>query len=148
MLNTKLDLFRKLFWEAATSVGYSASAITDSVIGRAFPETVKAADQEGAYSMLRDGVMIFVRKLLKSCPSAHQIDFGQIEPQFRTITKKIGLKNVRYFVESLDRHVDVPDLIKDPNLLDDARKFMRRKGEECIAEADRLDELYYAVTSQ
>ena len=32
-------------------------------------------------------------------------------------------------------------------LLDDARRFMRRKGIECLAEADRLDALYAAVTS-
>jgi hypothetical protein len=147
MLNTKLDIFYKLVWQAAAKVGYSASAITDSVMGLAFPETVRAADVEGASVMLRDGVMLSVRRVLKSCPDDRQIDFGQIAPQFRTIVKKIGLKNVRYFVEGISQHVDVADLIAKPHLLDDARKYMRRKGEECIAEADRLDELYFAVTA-
>ena len=40
----------------------------------------------------------------------------------------------------------VPDLIAEPDLLDDARRFMRRKGLECLAEANRLDALYTAVT--
>lgn len=148
MLNTKLDLFYKLVWEAAARVGYNASAITDSVLSPAFPETVRAAGQEGAFGMLRDGVMVSVRKVLKSCPDDCQIDFGQIAPQFRAIVKKIGLKNVRYFVESVNEHVGVADLITTPALLDNARKYMRRKGEECIAEADRLDELYFAVTAK
>lgn len=147
MLNTKLALFHELCWKAAAAVGYSVSAITDAVICQAFPETVRAADDEGASSMLRDGVMKSVNRLLKSAPDDRQIDFGQIAPQFRAVVKRIGLKRVRYFVESLDLHVDVEKLIAKPELLDDARRHMRRKGEECIAEADRLDELYFAVTA-
>jgi hypothetical protein len=51
-------------------------------------------------------------------------------------------------VESADEYVDVPSLIAEPALLNDARKFMRRKGEECLAEAKILDELYAAVTNE
>jgi hypothetical protein len=145
MLNTKLALFHELVFKAVTRVGYSAAAITDSIIALAFPETVRVAEQEGAFTMLRTGVNDAVRTVLKSSPDDRQIDFGQVDPQFRTILKKIGLKNVRYFVESLGAHVPVPELIAEPALLDEARNYMRRKGEECLAEAMRLDELYAAV---
>jgi len=32
-------------------------------------------------------------------------------------------------------------------LLDDARRFMRRKGIECLSEANRLDALFAAVAA-
>ncbi len=35
----------------------------------------------------------------------------------------------------------------DPALLAEARRSMRRKALECLAEADRLDALYAAVTA-
>jgi hypothetical protein len=145
MLNTKLALFHELVWKAVDRVGYSAAAITDAIIALAFPETVKVAEREGAFTMLRTGVNDAVRGVLKTVPDERQIDFAQVDPQFRTILKRIGLKNVRYYVESLGAHVPVPELMGKPSLLDDARKYMRRKGEECIAEATRLDELYAAV---
>jgi hypothetical protein len=37
--------------------------------------------------------------------------------------------------------------IADLDLLEDARRSMRRKALECLAEADRLDALYAAVTA-
>jgi hypothetical protein len=39
------------------------------------------------------------------------------------------------------------DPITDLDLLEDARRSMRRKALECLDEADRLDALYVAVTS-
>lgn len=39
------------------------------------------------------------------------------------------------------------DAAADLDLLEDARRSMRRKALECLAEADRLDALYGAVTS-
>ncbi|SNS05701.1 hypothetical protein [Antarctobacter heliothermus] len=45
----------------------------------------------------------------------------------------------------------LPPISRDPaadlDLLEDARRAMRRKALECLAEADRLDALYVAVTS-
>ena len=35
----------------------------------------------------------------------------------------------------------------DPALLAEARRSMRRKALECLAEADRLDALFAAITS-
>jgi hypothetical protein len=40
------------------------------------------------------------------------------------------------------------DQIADPDLLEEARRSMRRKALEYLAEADRLDALYEAVTSE
>lgn len=37
--------------------------------------------------------------------------------------------------------------IADLDLLEDARRSMRRKALECLAEADRLDALFAAITS-
>ena len=37
--------------------------------------------------------------------------------------------------------------IADLDLLEDARHSMRRKALECLAEADRLDALFAAITS-
>ena len=50
-------------------------------------------------------------------------------------------------MESAEEYVAIPALIAEPELLDDARRFMRRKGKECLDEADRLDALYVAVTA-
>jgi hypothetical protein len=147
MLNTKLAPFIDLVWAKVAAIGYDAPKIADSVLGVAFPKTERAATEEGALSMLRDGVTSYIRKLIKKIDDERQGDFGDIEPRFREIVKRAGLKNAVYFVEALGRHVTINDLIKEPPLLDDARQFMRRKGEECIAEADRLDELYLAVTA-
>jgi hypothetical protein len=145
MLNNKLALFHELVWKAADKVGYSAPAITDKIIGEVFPRTVKEAEYEGADKMLREGVKKHIANILKDSPHDDQIDFGAIALEFRTITKKIGLKRARYYVESVAAYVEVPRLIAEPEFLNDARSHLRRKGEECIAEADRLDELYLAV---
>jgi hypothetical protein len=46
------------------------------------------------------------------------------------------------------RPPNASDPIGDRDLLEDARRAMRRKALECLAEADRLDALYAAVTSK
>ena len=45
------------------------------------------------------------------------------------------------------RTPNASDPIADLDLLEDARRAMRRKALECLAEADRLDALYAAVTA-
>jgi hypothetical protein len=45
------------------------------------------------------------------------------------------------------RPPNASDPIADLGLLEDARRAMRRKALECLAEADRLDALFVAVTS-
>jgi len=75
-----------------------------------------------------------------------QTDFADRCDAFAPLVSDLRSKS--YFVESAQEYVVVPDLIAEPDLLDDARRFMRRKGLECLAEADRLDALYAAVTGE
>lgn len=146
MLNKRLANFVELVWTAAASVGNSAPRVADAIIKKAFPQTVKEAEIEGAITMLRTGVINEVKSILRgSFGPEEQRDFSEIDEQFRPIVEH--LKKKAYFVESAGEYVTVPRLIAEPDLLDDARKFMRRKGEECLAEADRLDELHAAVTA-
>jgi hypothetical protein len=74
----------------------------------------------------------------------NQTDFADRCDAFAPLVSDLRSKS--YFVESAEEYVAVPNLIEDPELLNDARRFMRRKGRECLAEADRLDALYLAVT--
>lgn len=145
MLSNKLHLFYAKLNEAVALHGTNAGAVTDAIIREAFPETVAAAEQEGADSMLRTGVHEFVSALFKRSPKHHpdQFDLNIPEP-FQPIVSK--LKGESHYVEKLHAYIPVPLLIANPEWLDDARKYKRRKGEETIAEAAILDELYEAVT--
>jgi hypothetical protein len=97
--------------------------------------------------MLRNGVIKAVTRVLRSSSRLEpdQTDLASIDPTFRPIVETLG--SGTYYVEALEEQVPVGKLISDPGLLDDARKFMRRKGLECLAEAERLDALYEAVTA-
>jgi hypothetical protein len=144
MLNKRTANFTDLVRTAAVKVGNNAPAIADKIMKRAFPQTCIEARIEGADKMLRVGIIADVKRILKrGATDDTQIDFSDAAPEFAAIVRK--LKSKTYFVESADEYVDVPSLITDPALLDDARKFMRRKGQECLAEANTLDELYVAV---
>jgi hypothetical protein len=135
-------------WEAASRLGMSAPRITNDVIERLFPETCAAASDEGAFSMFRQGVLSAITTILrKSAPAnSSQIDLSEISEEFRSIVA--DLKSRAYFVEALGEQVAIETLIEQPELLDDARKFMRRKSVECAEEAKRLDKLYAAVIAQ
>ena len=113
-----------------------------------FLETCSAASDEGAFSMFRQGVLSSITTILRKSPptNSSQIDLAEISQEFRSIVSE--LKSRAYFVEAMGEQVAVETLIADPALLDDARKFMRRKSIECAEEADRLDRLYVAVTAE
>lgn len=132
-------------WNAARTEGMSAPRITDRIIRDLWPNTAKAAADEGADLMFRRGVIASVKFVLRR-PIADpaQIDMAQIAPSFSAIVEK--LKRPSYQVPSLSQYVGVADLIRNPDWLDEARKFMRQKGEECLAEAKTLDQLYREVT--
>lgn len=146
MLNKRSSNFNTLVWEAAHRVGNSATRITDDIIRSVFPKTAEHAEYEGADKMLRHGVIVEVKRILtKNKDDADQIDMHSIDPSFGEIVSR--LKKSKYFVEELDEYVPVAELIRNPELLDSARKLMQRKGEECLAEAKTLGELFEAVTS-
>lgn len=128
-------------------VGRSAPRITDELIKDLFPQTRKAASKEGGMAMFRDGVCKAVREALKTTiedlEDGKQRDFSEIHPEFYQFTQQLKAK--AYYVEALGLFVSVEELIDTPEWLDDARKYLRRKGEETIREAYALDALYEQV---
>lgn len=147
MLTEKLQDFYRCLHDAMREVGNSAPRLADRVLAEAFPDTYRAAEREGADKMLRDGVIAFISNYLKrtsNMPVAGQRDFVEISEEFRDIVGK--LHSHSHYVPTLQQHMPVGFLIAHPDFLDEARKFKRQKGEETLAEADALDELYDAVT--
>lgn len=143
MLTDKMRPFVDAVNIAIGKHGKSAPKIADEVIGVAFPETADAAEREGALSMLRNGVIAKVSRMLTKEDEDGQIDFGNIAPGFLPIVKR--LHGHSHYVPSIGEYIHVGALIAEPELLDEARRFKRQKGIETIAEADVLDELYFAV---
>jgi hypothetical protein len=145
MLDSQSAAFAERVWEVASQLGNNAPKIADDIMGEAFPLTCSQARAEGAMRMLRTGIISEVKRILRNRHDAvGQADFADRCDAFAPLVSDLRSKS--YFVESAEEYVTVPDLIEDPDLLNDARQFMRRKGRECLAEADRLDALYTAVT--
>ena len=146
MLNSRSADFAASVWEIASRLGNNAPRIADDIMETAFPMTCSQAREEGALRMLRTGIVTEIKRILRNRDDGSgQADFADICAEFAPLVKDLRSKS--YFVESAAEYVAIPDLIAEPALLDDARRFMRRKGVECLAEADRLDALYAAVTS-
>ncbi|MBW6494540.1 MAG: hypothetical protein K0B16_08290 [Burkholderiaceae bacterium] len=146
MLDSQSAGFAEGVWEAASQLGNNAPKIADDMMQTAFPLTCAQARQEGAMRMLRTGIITEVKRILRNQNDVlGQSDFSAISETFAPFVQDLRSKS--YFVESAEEYVAIPDLIAEPDLLDDARRFMRRKGKECLNEADRLDALYVAVTA-
>ena len=145
MLDSQSTAFAERVWEIAAQLGNNAPKIADDMMGTAFPLTCTQARQEVALRMLRTGIISEVKRILRNREDGlGQVDFAEVCAAFAPLVKDLRSKS--YFVESAEEYVAVPDLIVEPVLLDDARRFMRRKGIECLTEADRLDALFAAVT--
>lgn len=146
MLDGQSAAFAEQVWAIAAQLGNNAPKIADDIMGSAFPLTCSQARAEGALRMLRTGIISEVKRILRNHDDGlTQADFAEVCEGFAPLVK--ALRSKSYFVESAEEYVAIPELIAEPDLLDDARRFMRRKGRECLAEADRLDALYQAVTS-
>lgn len=146
MLKETLSHFYELADDARARFGDNAPKVTDAIIEAAFPETFGAALTEGCDRMFRDGVKEAVTKLIRKPPQDDRNrSFNDIAPGLMPLASKLG--SVAYFVPALDggEYISVPDLCADPVALDGARRFMRQKGEECLSEAKKLDDLYFAV---
>lgn len=143
MLNRTPD-FTHHVWEAVDRVGRSAPRVVDHILKSLFPNTIDAAESEGASRMLRNGCIAEVKRVLHRLGNADdQVDFREIDPSFLPLVR--SLQRPSYFVPARDEEVPVRELIADPAQLDAARRFMRLKGMQCLDEADRLDRLYDAV---
>ena len=146
MFDSQSAAFAEHVWDSASRLGNSAPKIADEMMEAAFPLTCKQARQEGALRMLRTGIISEVKRILRHRDDGlTQADFKEVYSAFAPLVKDLRSKS--YFVESAEEYVGVPDLIEDPELLDEARRFMRRKGLECLTEADRLDALFMAITA-
>jgi hypothetical protein len=146
MLDSQSVAFAERVWDYASQLGSNAPKIADDIMGAAFPLTCSQARAEGAMRMLRTGIISEVKRILRNRHDVlNQTDFAEVCEAFAPLVKDLRSKS--YFVESAEEYVAVPDLIVEPALLDDARRFMRRKGTECLTEADRLDALFMAVTA-
>lgn len=145
MLDRRVSNFSETVLAAALHVGRNAPRIADQILRNLFPRTAEEAGYEGAEKMLRDGVILATKRVLRQIPDDDaQHDFAEIDPRFHDAVNELGSK--LYYVEALQEYVPVPRLIAEPALLNDARGYMRQKGIECIREADRLDRLYTTVT--
>jgi hypothetical protein len=114
-----------------------------------FPKTLAAAETEGGDKMFRAGVIGEIKRIVREKDGGddeQQGHFGEIDESFRPLVEALGKSS--YYVEQIGVHLTVSELIDDPDLLDDARRYMRRKGDECHAEANRLDALYRAVVAK
>lgn len=147
MLTDKLRPFYDAVNEAIAEVGKSASKIADRVIVEAFPETAEAAEREGADKMLRQGVIARVTSMLtKGGDDTAQADFAEIAADFMPIVERLHSHSHYVPLPDVQEYVHISLLIQNPDWLDAARKYKRQKGEETLAEAKVLDELYEAVT--
>lgn len=144
MLNNKLQIFLQKVNEAVAIHGLNAKAVTDAVIVEAFPETISAAIDEGADSMLRNGVIDFLSSHFKRVPAHHPFQLSlDIPESVRPIVAK--LKGEAHYVKKLGRYVPNAILISNRSWLNDARNYKRAKGNEVLAEAQLLDEIYVAL---
>lgn len=144
MLNDKLDLYHQKKNEAVALFGLNASKVADFIIGDCFPETVEAAEREGCIFMLRRGL---IQQLTNEFKRADPIEARQLELDFPPAVRDIvpRLKGTHHYVESLGEWVDIRELCQNLAWLDDARKYKRAKGEQVLAEATVLDEIYAAL---
>ncbi len=146
MLKETLSHFYQLADQARVKFGDNAPRITDDVIEAAFPETVAASLTEGCDRIFREGVKNAVTKYIrKPSRDTRQRTFNDIDESLLPLVEPLG--SVAYFVPAIDggEYIGVPDLCHDAEALNKARLFMRQKGEETLAEADKLDQLYHAV---
>jgi hypothetical protein len=147
MLSDKLRPFYDAVNSAIGEVGKNAAKIADRVIKDAFPETAESAEREGADKMLRVGVISKVTAMLTKGSAEHeQGDFAEISEQFMPIVDRLHSHSHYVPLPDIQEYIHISVLIQNPEWLDAARKFKRQKGEETLAEADVLDELYQAVT--
>jgi hypothetical protein len=144
MLRKRVGEFAEAVWRVAASVGLNAPKVVDALLVETFPVTASAAEEEGASGIFRKGLTSEVNRVLKAAGGDdRQIDLDAEHSDFRPLVQ--ALSRSTYKVDESEERIPVSRLISEPNLLDQARKYMRRKGEECLAEAQKLDELYAAV---
>lgn len=123
-----------------------AGVIAEAVISRLYPKTKASAEAELAWRHFYSGVAGSVRAYLKHTASPSTVDpdtFFARHPELFPFIER--LSHTSYYTPAQDEYVSIYALCENPEMLDSARRFMRQKGVEVLAEADLLDELYDAV---
>ena len=119
MLDSQSAAFAERVWDVASQLGNNAPKIADDIMEAAFPLTCSQARAEGAMRMLRTGIISEVKRILRNRRDLeHQSDFADRCDAFAPLVSDLRSKS--YFVESAEEYVAVPDLIAEPDLLDDA----------------------------
>lgn len=120
------------------------ATITKALISRLYPNTVQAAQDEGALKFFETGVKSGVRsEVNKLPPDDEQRHMAEIFPDLFPYISV--LKRGTYFVPEVAEYVTISELIEAPEMLDSARKYLRQHGLDTLEEATRLDDLYQAV---
>ena len=119
--------------------------IATALIQRLYPNTVQAAQDEGALKLFETGVKSGVRAEINKLPRADaQRHMAELFPHLFPYIAV--LKRGTYFVPEVAEYVTISELIEAPEMLDSARKYLRQHGLDTLEEATRLDDLYSAIT--
>jgi hypothetical protein len=141
-----MTLFALMVRESAQKHGNVAPAIADDLIDQAFADIESLAAEKKADRFFRAGLVDAVRAVLGSADG----DDGtmmrrrrELDARFRGFSR--CLRRIAYYVPSLSAYVELPHLVANPALFDEACRYMRLKGMEVLCEADRLNHLRKAV---
>jgi hypothetical protein len=146
MLDQKAATFSATVKGVIAALGTTNPArITEAVIDRLYPRTKAAAEDEGAFTFFQRGVTSGVISVNKRPAEArqqqHMADlYPELFPYISALTR------ASYYVPETEEYVSIGELIDCPSLLDAARRYLRQHGIDTIKEAERLDDLYQAVT--
>lgn len=147
MSSEVINEFHAAVWVSAAKHGMKPSHVAADIMEELYPQTLSAAGDEGALAYLRDGINKAVKQVFSAKPKDENQD-SLFDIDASLMPHVENLKRFSFYVEAIDEFLTVTDLIKNVRWLDDARKHLRRKGEETLAEASRLDKLYAAVIAR
>lgn len=110
----------------------------------------------GGYSHFRNGVCEHVRKILKGWAenrgkkalSTDQLDFSEIDENFRPLVSKINRESV--YIPSSKTYEPLIQLIEANNssLIKEAFNYLRQGAKDDLRVADLLEELYNKMLSK
>lgn len=148
VIHRQLSAFYQYIDAARNRVRGDTGSIAAAVIFDAFPETVTASKGEGCERIFFAAVQEEIRDCIKK-PKVpkNQLTWDDV-PGFLVVLMK-ELKSEAFFVpddKGGGELVDIGVVVKNLPKLDLARKYLRKKGDETLAEATRLDGIYFSAS--
>ena len=139
------DYYLEIKAAAIAKFGMRPAPVADAILAECFPETTYAAKREGCDMTLRLGLIETLKKEFKH--AAQPDEFEQYSFEFPESIRDIvpRLKGTSQYVEGYGGYIPNKALFSRSDWLDDARKYKRKKGDEAIAVANVLDEIYAAL---